>query len=151
MSTASSNQNLIWLNNQGACNGWGTFIIIENFPLPPTAVWLYELVLLALNGIFLHAFTRALDVCLVAVYMAFVHHGSSSRGKLALDNKWSSLGISDRDRFSTWQHISDDVAFTLAKSLSLCSFLLTYSNFTSCCCLVFHARWSTTSTVYSLL
>ena len=81
--------------------------------------------LLALNSIFLHAFTRALDVYVVAVYMAFVHHGSSSRGKLALDNKWSSLGISDRDRFSTWQHISDDVAFTLAKSLSLCSFLLT--------------------------
>ena len=69
----------------------------------------------------LHA--RALDVRgVVAVYMAFVHHGSS-RGKLALDNKWSSLGISDRDRFSTWQHISDDVAFTLAKSLSLCSSL----------------------------
>ena len=68
--------------------------------------------------------SRALDVYVVAVYMAFVHHGSS-RGKLALDNKWSSLGISDRDRFSTWQHISDDVAFTLAKSLSLCSFLLT--------------------------
>ena len=68
--------------------------------------------------------SRALDVYVVAVYMAFVHNGSS-RGKLALDNKWSSLGISDRDRFSTWQHISDDVAFTLAKSLSLCSFLLT--------------------------
>ena len=66
--------------------------------------------------------SRALDVYVVAVYMAFVHHGSS-RGKLALDNKWSSLGISDRDRFSTWQHISDDVAFTLAKSLSLCSLL----------------------------
>ena len=43
----------------------------------------------------------------------------------ALDNKWFRRSISDRDRFSTWQHISDDVAFTLAKSLSLCSFLLT--------------------------
>ena len=28
----------------------------------------------------------------------------------ALDNKWSRRSISDRDRFSTWQHISDDVA-----------------------------------------
>ena len=26
----------------------------------------------------------------------------------ALDNKWFRRSISDRDRFSTWQHISDD-------------------------------------------
>ena len=57
---------------------------------------------------FSHAFTRCL-------------HGFCSRRRRretarALDNKWSRRGISDRDRFSTWQHISDDVASTLRES-----------------------------------
>ena len=91
--------------------------MIENCPLHCMSVsWC-----LLLSKQYFFACLHARWMYAVAVYMAFVHHG----GKLALDNKWSSLGISDRDRFSTWQHISDDVAFTLAKSLSLCTSLLT--------------------------
>ena len=89
----------------------GTFLT-EN--CPPFVSWWHTC-----SKQYFFACLHARWMCVVAVYMAFVHHG----GKLALDNKWSSLGISDRDRFSTWQHISDDVAFTLAKSLSLCSLL----------------------------
>ena len=59
---------------------------------------------LSFSLFFSHAFTRCL-------------HGFCSRRRRretarALDNKWSRRGISDRDRFSTWQHISDDVAST---------------------------------------
>ena len=63
---------------------------------------------LSFSLFFSHAFTRCL-------------HGFCSRRRRretarALDNKWSRRGISDRDRFSTWQHISDDVASTPKES-----------------------------------
>lgn len=38
----------------------------------------------------------------------------------ALDNKWFRRSISDRDRFSTWQHISDDVASTSLLRIAWC-------------------------------
>jgi hypothetical protein len=53
--------------------------------------------------LFFFACLHALFTC----YLVVVVQHETAR---ALDNKWSCRSISDRDRFSTWQHISDDVA-----------------------------------------
>ena len=45
-----------------------------------------------------------------AVYMVRVVVCYNMKTARALDNKWFRRSISDRDRFSTWQNISDDVA-----------------------------------------
>ena len=70
-----------------------------------------------LSSFFSHAFTLLLFVYIVSIrgsvrvlvvvvlHICILLQHETAR---ALDNKWFRRSISDRDRFSTWQHISDD-------------------------------------------